>query len=73
MKRSYESMAAYKVCFNASEQVAAACQVADIGSKYDMSSGSGAVVACEDNGKYGQGTSCFATADAIAGKIKYAS
>lgn len=35
MKRTYETMEAYKVSFNAREQVAAAaCDIAEIGSKY---------------------------------------
>lgn len=71
MKRAYESMAAYKISFNASEQVAAACQVSDTGSKYDMSGGSGAVIMCAENGKYGMGNSCVGTDESIAANIKY--
>ena len=75
MKKAYDSMEAYKVCFNANEQVAAACQVSDIGSKYDMSNGSGAVVACNTApGKYSSGDqSCFADDSMISANLKYAS
>lgn len=76
MKKNYDSMDAYKVCFNASEQVAAeACQVADIGSKYDASKGAGAVILCDTkNGKYGEPDWDGMCQDqsTINGMIKYA-
>lgn len=77
MKRSYESMEAYKVAFNADEQVAAACDAYDSGSKYQIPILSQSV--CDmsaDNSKYtGMGYStCFFTdagSDAMGIAVKY--
>lgn len=53
MKRSYESMEAYKVAFNANEQVAAACGSYDDGSKYQIPAVSQKVCdMSEDSSKY---------------------
>ena len=76
MKRNYGSMDAYKVCFNAGEQIAAACQVSDTGSKYDMSAGSGALLYCaEVHGKYGQEgfDRCVVSDDMLSANSKYGS
>ena len=72
--RKYDAMESYKVSFNANEQVAAACQVQDIGSKYDASAGAGTMVLCaQDGGKYGQpGWSQCQSQDTIDGMMKYA-
>ncbi|MCI8712573.1 MAG: hypothetical protein HFH23_09895 [Ruminococcus sp.] len=77
MKRSYESMEAYKVAFNANEQVAAACGSYDDGSKYQIPAVSQKVCdMSEDSSKYtGMGySSCFFTdagSDAMSIATKY--
>ena len=57
MKKSYDSMDAYKVVFNANEQVYAKCNVFDTGSKYDASrdNPAGTMIVCTQNAgnKYG--------------------
>lgn len=74
MKKNYDSMDAYKVSFNASEQVAAACQVQNIGTKYDASAGAGTMILCNDIGKWAaEGwTSNCQNDSTVSGMMKYA-
>ena len=74
MKKNYDSMDAYKVSFNANEQVAAACQVQDIGTKYDASAGSGAMILCKNDGKWAaeDWTDMCQSDSAVGGLMKYA-
>lgn len=52
MKKAYQNAEAYKVSFNAKEQVAAACDITADASMYPI--GGGAVMACKEiGGKYG--------------------
>lgn len=70
MKRSYESMDAFKVAFNANEQVAAACSAYDDGSKYNIPDVG--MKACDldaNSAKYvipGVAENCFFTDDGAA-------
>ena len=79
MKKQYESMDAYKVTFNANEQVAAACSAYDNGTKYEIPAvGQTICDASEDGSKYaGIGfSSCFFTdagSDGMGISTKYQS
>ena len=64
MRKHYDSMDAYKVTFNANEQVAAACAAYDTGSKYLVSAlGMSVCDLSEDGTKYAAFgyTDCFFT------------
>lgn len=64
MRKHYDSMDAYKVTFNANEQVAAACTAYDAGTKYQIPElGQSVCNLSEDGTKYtGFGFSdCFFT------------
>lgn len=66
MKKNYCSMEAYKVSFNAKEQVAAACAAYDAGNKYSVpANGMTVCDATADGSKYtAMGFSwCFFTDD----------
>ncbi len=74
MKRTYRAMEAYKVSFNANEQVAAACNAVEEASKYNMPA-AGGLVCDTSGGKYGGegwGT-CVGDESAIAINLQYAS
>ena len=66
MKKTYDSMEAYKVTFNANEQVAAACGAYDSGSKYSVPSNGLTICDLDEAGaKYVAMTykNCFFTDD----------